>query len=33
MNLELENDLNRFIERQKEGYNTALKEIKNGKKK
>ena len=33
MNLELENDINIFIERQKEGYNTALKEIKNGKKK
>ena len=32
MNLELENDINRFIERQKEDYKTALKEIKNGKK-
>ena len=32
MNLELENDINRFIERQKEDYKTALKEIKKGKK-
>ena len=32
MNLELENDINRYIERQKEDYNKALTEIKNGKK-
>jgi len=32
MNLELENDINRFIEKQKEDYNTALEEIKKGKK-
>ena len=32
MNLELENDINRYIEKQKEDYDKALKEIKNGKK-
>ena len=32
MNLELENDINRFIEKQKEDFNKALEEIKKGKK-